>query len=169
MKSRNRPAIFLLILCLLIPVGGCGKRTVAAWDDDIHIDMIVKDSRYDYWKVVKMGAEAAEKEFGVSVRFSGPTDEKNIDQQIEMVQEAIDSKTDAIVLAAGDYIELAGIAEKAILGGIPVVIIDSELKSDLVKCQCGEKTWRGFGRKSGKQLQHCGYGFCKKYGSLCPA
>ncbi|HBR01347.1 MAG TPA: hypothetical protein DD738_01910 [Ruminiclostridium sp.] len=168
MESRNRPAIFLLILCLLIPVGGCGKKTVAAWDDDIHIDMIVKDSRYDYWKVVKMGAEAAGKEFGVAVRFSGPTDEKNIEQQIEMVQEAIDLKTDAIVLAAGDYIELAGIAEKAILGGIPVVIIDSELKSDLVKSfiatdnvSAGKKLGEALAEKVGNTCSIAIMGFVK--------
>jgi ABC-type sugar transport system substrate-binding protein len=61
-----------------------------------------------------MGAEAAGKEFAVTVRYTGPTDETKIQEQIDMVQAAVDSRPDAIVLAACDYIQLVNVVDRAV-------------------------------------------------------
>jgi ribose transport system substrate-binding protein len=130
MKSVVRLAAVLLIACMLSTVIGCTDNRLSTGDRDYTIKVIVKKKDASFWTVVKMGAEAAAKEFGVDVRFDGPTDEKDIDGQIKMVDAAIESNADAIVLAASDYNRLVDVVEKAVLKNIPVVIIDSDINYD---------------------------------------
>lgn len=133
MKSFHRLAALLLVAILavtLLLAIGCADNKLSTQEKRINIKVIVKKRDASYWEVVKMGAEAAEKEFGINVDFDGPNDEKDIEGQIRMVDEAIDEKVDALVLAACDYTKLVDVAEKAVSEKIPVIIIDSELKSD---------------------------------------
>lgn len=121
----------------MMAFAGCEGSDLSGVTKTPLIKVIVKNSNYDYWSVVKLGAEAAGKEFGVNVEYEGPTDERDIEGQIKMVQEAIDQNADAIVLAASDYLKLVDVVEKAASVNIPVIIIDSELKSDMVKSFIG--------------------------------
>ena len=98
-----------------------------------------------------MGAEAAGKEFNVNVEFWGPTNELEIDKQIEMVREVINEKVDALVLAACDYVRLVEPTEEVIAAKIPVIVIDSDLKSDKVKSFIGTDNV-GAGYMVGKTL-----------------
>lgn len=129
MKLVHRLTAILLINTLLVMLTGCTGR-LSTQKEKPEIKVIVKKSDFSFWMVVGMGAEAAGKEFGVDVDFNGPTGEYDIQGQIDMVNDAIDSGTDAIVLAASDYIKLVDAAERAVAEKIPVVIIDSGIKSD---------------------------------------
>jgi ribose transport system substrate-binding protein len=124
-------AVMLIILSLSATFG-CSGNKLSVQEKKIEIKVIVKKVDADFWAVVKMGAEAAGKEFDVNVDFGGPEDENDIAGQIKMVKDAIDNKVDAIVLAAGDYTRLVDVAEEAVTKNIPVIIIDSELKSNKV-------------------------------------
>lgn len=121
--------VALALMLLVVMLSGCAVN-LPTQEKNIDITMIVKRSDFNFWEVVKMGAEAAGKEFSINVDFKGPTDENDIDGQIRMVEEAIAAKTDALVLAASDYLRLVDVAEKAVSEDIPVIIIDSEIKSD---------------------------------------
>ncbi|MBN2851153.1 MAG: substrate-binding domain-containing protein [Clostridia bacterium] len=130
MKKSKKNIILLLIVSLIIYMTGCVGKMTASESNDLTIKMVVKKSNHEFWEVVNMGAQAAAKEFNVIVDFEGPTDEEDIDGQIRMVAAAIEEKADAIVLAASDYERLVDVAEKAVLEGIPVIIIDSNINSD---------------------------------------
>ena len=93
------------------------------------IELILKTKNSDYWKIVTMGAQAAAKEFGVEMQVVGASDENNINQQKSLVEEAINKKVDAIILASNDYEELAMSVTNAEENGIPVIVIDSAVKS----------------------------------------
>lgn len=54
----------------------------------------------------------------------------DIRDQIQLVQDAIDEKTDAIIIAATDYYALTDICNKAVEEGIVLVTIDSDLDLD---------------------------------------
>ena len=129
MKSFHRLFLFIVVICLLFTMFGCVENKLSTQEKRIHIKVIVKKRDASFWTVVKMGAEAAEKEFGVTVDFDGPIDENDIDGQIQMVNEAIYKKVDALVLAASDYTRLVEVAEKAVSEKIPVIIIDSDINS----------------------------------------
>lgn len=117
----------LILAGLLV---SCSSSSSVKLNEDINIKVIVKKQNHDFWAVVEQGAYAAEKEFGINVDYVGPASEEDISGQIRMVEVAIEEKVDAIVLAAIDYNLLVPVAEKARAAGIPVVIIDSNIKSD---------------------------------------
>jgi ribose transport system substrate-binding protein len=96
-------------------------------------------------------AEAAAKEFDVDINISYPKNENDIDRQIELVNDAIKRKVDAIVLAACDYNRLVPAAEAAVDAGIPVIIIDSALNSSKISCFIATDN-REAGRLLGQKL-----------------
>lgn len=136
-KTLIRAMALVTAALTMAASAGCEGSDLSGVTKTPLIKVIVKKSNADYWSVVKLGAEAAGKEFGVNVEYEGPTDERDIDGQIKMVQDAIDQNADAIVLAASDYLKLVDVVEKAASVNIPVIIIDSELKSDMVKSFIG--------------------------------
>lgn len=144
-------SIIVLILSLVLLTSGCFRDSLITSDEPVHIDVIVKNRIAPFWSVVEMGAVAAGKEFGISVHFDGPTDEKEIDEQINIVRKAIESRADAIVLAACDYERLVDVAHEAISQKIPVITIDSGLNSKKVKSFIGTDNVDA-GRKLGQAL-----------------
>lgn len=151
MKTLIRVFALLLALVMLCCVFGCKNRDLSVQQDKLTIKVIVKKQEPTFWDVVHMGAEAAGKEFNVNIDFDGPVFEKDIDVQIDMVQQAIDDKVDALVLAAADYERLVPVAEKAKSAGIPVIIIDSDLNSNKMDSFIGTDNVDA-GRKLGESL-----------------
>ncbi len=150
MKFIKIVLIMVLALCLIIMVIGCVDSGFEN-EEKKHIEVIVKNKNTPFWAVVEMGAVAAGKEFGVDVHFDGPTDEKDIDGQINIVRKAIESEVDALVLAACDYERLVDIAHVAASEKIPVITIDSGLNSQKVKSFIGTDNVDA-GKKLGQAL-----------------
>jgi len=144
--------IFSLILIFVTAFCSCSNSSLSSTDDKpLVIKMIVKKYDHAFWSVVKMGADAAAKEFNVIVEFDGPTDEEDIDGQIRMVEAAIDNKVDALVLAASDYNKLVPVTEKAKKTGIPIIIIDSNINSKNIDSFIGTDNIDA-GKKLGESL-----------------
>ena len=118
-----------LLLSLLFPV--------CAWcaDGTLTIAVVPKGTTHDYWKSVKAGASAAEKEFSnssgkVKIIWKGPLKEDDRTAQIDVVQNFVTKGVSGIVLAPLDSQALVAPVDLATASGIPVVIIDSALSSD---------------------------------------
>jgi ribose transport system substrate-binding protein len=99
------------------------------------IAVIVKTGDSGYWQNVQAGAVAAEKELRattpkLSVTFLGAQSESNINEEINIVESAIDRGVKAIVLAPSDAAALQPAVADAKKAGIPVLIIDSALAGD---------------------------------------
>lgn len=137
MNKLKRSIVMICILFVFSAFPGCSEKTLSPNEEKINIEVIVKKKDASFWTVVAMGCEAAGKEFGANVKIDGPYDENNIDEQIKMVDDAVNNKVDAIVLAAGDYTKLVNVTEKAVMQKIPVIIIDSELNSAKTKAFVG--------------------------------
>ncbi len=84
-----------------------------------------------FWEIVKSGIYAASKEFDVKVDVVGPYREEDIDVQIQLLEEAINKKPDAIVLAACDYYKLIPAIKKLSNKKTKLVTIDSGIDSDI--------------------------------------
>jgi len=76
---------------------------------------------------MEKGARQAEVEFGVELVVKTAAQETSIEQQIEIVDELIREKIDAIVIAPGDSLELIPVLKKAQDAGIVVINIDNRL------------------------------------------
>jgi ribose transport system substrate-binding protein len=97
-----------------------------------NIALILRKQNNDYWKSVRRGAEAAAKEYNVKVDIVSPNDEKDYVEQIDLINQAIKRKVEALIIAPNDYNKLAGPVENAISHNIPVLTIDSEINSKAV-------------------------------------
>lgn len=84
-------------------------------------------SDYDFWNFVKQGAREGAREFNVDLQIVGPENETDIQGQIDLVQDAITQRPDAIVLAPVDQIALRDAAQDVANAGISLILLDTKL------------------------------------------
>lgn len=118
-----------LICCLFL-----ATDTFAA-QKTYRIAVIPKGATHEFWKSVHAGAikaqrELAEQGIKIEVFWKGPLKEDDREQQIQVVENFMARRVDGIVLAPLDSQALVAPVVNATRAGIPVVIIDSDLKSD---------------------------------------
>jgi ribose transport system substrate-binding protein len=131
MKNILRVLSCFLILTLLF--SACGRNTGLEPQEKKKIGLIVKMSYGYHWGTVKLGADTAASEFNVNIYYNGANDEKDVEGQIKLVNYALDDeKVDALVLAASNFDDLVGVIKKAHNMGVPVIIIDSEVNTDVI-------------------------------------
>lgn len=97
------------------------------------VAVVVKTGNSSFWQNVQTGCFDAQKELKksspkFSVTFLGPQSESNVNEEINIVESAIDRGVKAIVLAPSDTTALIPVVKKAKSAGIRVVIIDSKLE-----------------------------------------
>ena len=115
-------------VCLLL----CAAAAAA---DSLQIAVIPKGTTHDYWKSIYAGAIKAKRELAasgtpVTIIWKGPLREDDREQQIQVVENFVGRQVNAIVLAPLDNRALVAPVEEAVAASIPVVIIDSSLKTD---------------------------------------
>ena len=116
----------------LIAFAGCGKKT----DEKTYtIAVIPKGTTHEFWKSIHAGAVKAQQELAakgvpVEVIWKGPLREDDRDQQIQVVENFTSRKVSGIVLAPLDSQALVNPVASAVQTGIPVIVMDSGLKSD---------------------------------------
>lgn len=92
------------------------------------IAVIVKTTNSNFWQNVNKGASAAiEGHAEHTMTFNGPASESAVNDQVALVENAINRGVSGIVLAPSDPEALAPVVKKAFESGIPVAIIDSGL------------------------------------------
>jgi len=85
----------------------------------------------DFWEIAMRGMHEAAREFGIEYEISGPDFEKEIEQQIHIVNEIIEKRPPMLLLAATDYKRLVPSVERASELGIPVITFDSRVDSTI--------------------------------------
>lgn len=113
-------AICLLSVAMLMP-GGCGKPK----DDKIKVYVITKDSTVSFWKDVQRGAEDASDELDIDITYKAATGDNDYATQIEAINDAIDEKVDAIIIAPNGNTELDDAFKRAEAAGIQILNINS--------------------------------------------
>src|SRR5881396_187486 len=101
--------------------GSQAKKTIA---------VIPKGTTHEFWKSIHGGANKAAKDYKVEIIWKGPLKEDDREDQIKVVEDFVTRGVSGIVLAPLDDTALRKPVEDAVKAGIPVVIIDSDLKSD---------------------------------------
>lgn len=119
--------IALLSLTLLL---SCSAKK----SDRPQILVSPKSLAQSFWLSVQAGAEQAGRELNADIIWKGPSQEIDIAAQIDIVEDYVNKRVDAIVLAACDAKGLIGAIEKAKAAGIPVITIDSGVESELPEC-----------------------------------
>ncbi|NEZ41947.1 substrate-binding domain-containing protein [Paenibacillus alvei] len=149
MKRMN---LFLVaILSLSFSLSSCSIQTGVMSENRFVIDLIVKMNQGDYWNTLRSGAEAAAKEFNVKLQFLAPNYEDDISGQIELVNQSIQNRPDAVILAASDYMGLAQVTDRIAYHNIPIISIDSEVGSARVKTYVGTNNYEA-GQLAAKRM-----------------
>lgn len=133
MRTRTLFFAALAVLALTGALTGCGAKDESAASGDakaqkVRIAVIPKGSTHEFWKAVRAGAEQAGSEMGIEVIFKGPIKEDDRESQIKVVEDFVTAGVQGIVLAPLDDQALRTPVMDAQKKGIPVVIIDSDLK-----------------------------------------
>jgi len=107
---------------------------VAAADKSYTIAVIPKGTTHEFWKSIHAGAIKAQQELAsgstkVEIIWKGPLREDDRDQQIQVIENFMTRRVSAIVLAPLDAQAMVKPVHNAVTAGIPVVVIDSDLKS----------------------------------------
>lgn len=91
------------------------------------IGLVMKTLTNPFFIEMEKGARRAEKELGVTLIVKTAAQETSIEQQIQLVNDLVAAKVDAIVIAPGDSQSLIPILKKAAEAGIKIVNIDNRL------------------------------------------
>lgn len=121
----------MLIAMIGLTVIGLASLPISTPKKPVKIIAICKAPAKDiaFWWSINSGLAAAAQEFDVSVEYRSPVNEASVDQQIEILNQAIKEKPDAIILAALDKTRLVEPARAARIAGINLIMVDSTIES----------------------------------------
>ncbi|MDH7600689.1 MAG: ABC transporter substrate-binding protein [Armatimonadota bacterium] len=135
MTTSKRFLAVILVVFLLCLVG-CGKgpeKGKTSAKRTLVIAVVPKGTTQSFWLAVKAGAEDAAKETGARIIWKGPAKETDVAGQKRIIENFINQRVDAIVMAACNEKALVPTVEQADKAGIPVITIDSGVKSNVPK------------------------------------
>lgn len=145
-------AIVIVAISIVFIATGCERKGRSR--DKYRIAVIPKGTTHVFWKSIHAGAVKAEqelKDLGVEVIWIGPLKEDDRESQVKVVENFITRGVSGIVLAPLDDTALCMPVGDAVNNGIPVVIIDSGLKSEDYVSFVATDNYIG-GRKGGEHL-----------------
>jgi ribose transport system substrate-binding protein len=123
-ESRLKMSRWKATLCFcLLFLNGNGCRSTSTPT----IAFIPRTSGTTLWEAAHAGAEVAARSTQVKVYWNAPTREDDVQGQIAIVERVIDGKYEGIVLAPDQALALITPVRRALLKGIPTVIIGSPL------------------------------------------
>jgi len=94
------------------------------------IGVVPKGATHAFWKSIHAGARKAAAELNVEILWKSGLKEDDRESQIKVVEDMVTRGVDGIVLAPLDDAALRPPVLEAVRAKIPVVIIDSDLKTD---------------------------------------
>jgi ribose transport system substrate-binding protein len=147
-KLSKYIAVLSLVLGGLLPVAGA--------DTAYTIAVIPKGTTHEFWKSINAGAIKAQRELAAQgtkadIIWKGPFREDDRDQQIQVVENFMARRVSGMVLAPLDYQALVKPVHNAILAKVPVVVMDSDLKSDEYVSFVATDNYKG-GRLAGEEM-----------------
>src|SRR6266496_4957576 len=151
-----------LLFLILTGFAGCGKHSEgttpspSSGANTYTIAVIPKGTTHEFWKSIHAGAIKAERELNgkglkTEIIWKGPLKEDDRDQQIQVVENFMTRRVSGMVLAPLDYQALVRPVHRAILAKVPVVVMDSDLKSDEYVSFVATDNYKG-GRLAGEEM-----------------
>ena len=119
--------VLVLALSVVLLVSMAAGSVFAA-KKNIHV--IVKGLGNSYWAVLLAGATEAGRDFNANVIIQGISDGEDINNQVEMLRNAVSAQADAIVIAVADSQAQANAVSEVFKSGIPIVMVDTKAATD---------------------------------------
>lgn len=100
-----------------------------------------------FWTYLMAGAELGAEEFNVDIEITGGNYEEDVAGQIRCIEEGIQKKPDAMLVAPCSYSEMSEALQEVVDSGIKLVLIDSVVDRDI-----GESIVATDNYRAGKEL-----------------
>lgn len=142
---KKRFGAFLLCAAMAAGVMGCGSSPVsettgaetaqqgAAQTNDGSkktVYFLTKILGNQYWSVVEQGAKDAAEELGINLVVTGLANESEVEKQVQLLQDAVSAKADAIVIGPVDSTAMVNPITDAFKSGIPIICVDTMINTD---------------------------------------
>lgn len=111
-----------------------------------HIAVVVKSTKNGFWTSAKRGMDAAVADLNeklgykgddkIKLTFEGPSDETDVEDQINIIDAVLGENPDVLCLSAIDMDSCQAQLEAAEENGIPVIVLDSGVKTGNVNATC---------------------------------
>ncbi|PRC91224.1 substrate-binding domain-containing protein [Solimicrobium silvestre] len=101
----------------------------------LKIALVLKTQTNPFFVEMEKGARRAEKVLGIELLVRNSSQETFIEEQIQIVEELIEAKVDALVIAPGDSQRLIPSIKKAQSAGIVIINIDNPLDQKMMQNQ----------------------------------
>ena len=152
--KKTLAVIVIIATFVILAAIGCKQKEESK--GKYRIAVIPKGTTHEFWKSIHAGAVKAMQELNdsgleVEIIWKGPLKEDDRESQIRVVEDFITRGVTGIVLAPLDDAALRVPVKDAVNNGIPVVIIDSDLKSEDYVSFIATDNYIG-GRKGGERL-----------------
>ncbi|WP_380025010.1 substrate-binding domain-containing protein [Effusibacillus consociatus] len=119
-----------LLLLALVGCGGNSSETNQSANqgskDNPKVVVVLKTLSSQYWKFVEAGAKQAFKDFKVDGKVLGPASESQIVEQVNMMEDVLTEKPDALVVAPTQPSTAISAFQKYKDKGIPVLLVDTD-------------------------------------------
>jgi ribose transport system substrate-binding protein len=131
----SRTVIALALLTLLgLPLTGCNRTPPeSASGGRPRVALVMKTLNSPFFLDMKAGAVAAAKELGVDLVVQAPERELDVEKQMQIVENLIQTRISALCLTPSGSKELVPVIGKANKANIPVIVVDSRLDEATVK------------------------------------
>lgn len=83
-----------------------------------------------YWSVVEQGAKDAAAELGINLVVTGLANESEVEKQVQLLQDAVSAKADAIIIGPVDSTAMVNPITDAFKSGIPIICVDTMINTD---------------------------------------
>jgi len=129
-KNYYRLTAIVLVIMLIIPLWGCyqeefpGRPTVA---------LVVKTLNNPFFNDMQAGAEDMARELELNLIVQAAEREIDVEQQVQIVENLIQRRVDAIMLAPSGSREVIPVIARANRAGIPVLILDTRVDMELLE------------------------------------
>lgn len=110
-----------------------GGNEPSGTTEDITVGIFVKDNTNPFWRYVVNGAMKAGEDLGIKVVEYTPAEAQNVEQQVSLVQDAIQAGIDGMAVVAIDADSLLDSCRQAMDAGIVVVPFNSRM--DTLGCE----------------------------------
>jgi ribose transport system substrate-binding protein len=134
---------------------GCNRGSQDASDGRPRVALVVKTLNSPFFLDLQRGAEQAAKELDVNLIVQAAEREVDVERQMQIVENLIQTRVDALCITPSGSKELVPVVGKANRAGIPVLIVDTKLDEAAVEndgvefaCFIGSDNYEG-GRIAG--------------------
>lgn len=131
----------LLLLLAAALAGGCGRKaesSATAANDKPVVALVVKTLNHPFFMDMQRGGEEAAKAAGIQLVTQGAEREVDVERQMQIIENLIQRKVSALVVAPSGSREIVPVVLKANKAGIPVVIVDTRVDADALKAAGGK-------------------------------